>query len=781
MGSRIQVVVALLLIACCVPVFSATEVPRVSAVQIENTGSGFLDESFVRAFVRTEVGAPLDRRIVARDLRELLDSGRFSDVSVSVSPDGEDAIVIYQVRRKLVLGSPVQIKGASYFSDGRLRQVYDLAPGDPVDEHIASLRAVDVLKRYHESYFSQARVTATVTEDTKSPGTAGVLLEIEEGLRARIRKVDFVGSRDLLSDELWKAVEPRGWWNPVRWFDRWRYDPERLEMARLSVLSLYRSRGYLDARVEPAEVRVVEDGLGITFRVTEGRAYRIGTVALKGITQFPEELLRSTMEVSSGETANDLVVRGASRALSDYYGSRGYIDVRVRTVLDPRPDEGILNITYDLTEGRIAHIRNVKIQGNSRTRDKVIRRELLVYPGEVFDRVRVRRSERRLSNLGYFENVRSRIVDTPVEEEKDLIMEVEEKRTGQFMIGAGFSSVDNVMGFVELSQGNFDLRGWPYFTGGGQKLKLRAQLGDSRKLYDLSFVEPWFLDRRLALGLDLYLLDRSYSDYDIERTGGAISLTKPLPGPNRIKFRYELETSKITDVSDTNDYFYADSPERSYSFVKEEDRLKSTIGVDIRHDTRNNAFVPTRGNRAVLFGSVSGGYLGGDTDIYGAGFRTSHYLPLWKRHVISLKTRYETVDTYGSDDEIPIDDRLFLGGGQTLRGFDYRDVGPKVRPAGADEADTRYRPVGGRSLAMATVEYTIPLVSGMRLAAFYDIGNVWMEEFTFDAADLASSAGVGLRLDVPGFPVRIDRAWVIDADDDLTDDDPWVIWIGYDY
>jgi outer membrane protein insertion porin family len=248
-----------------------------------------------------------------------------------------------------------------------------------------------------------------------------------------------------------------------------------------------------------------------------------------------------------------------------------------------------------------------------------------------------------------------------------------------------------------------------------------------------------------------------------------------------VQLRYEFVSSEITDVSDTNDYYHADEPSRTYSFVKEENLTKSTLGLTLRSDTRDNAFIPTRGNRASLFCDVSGGSLGGDTDMIDVGFRTSHYLPLWFKHVISLRTRFETVEPFGDAEEIPINDRLFLGGGQTLRGFDYRDVGPKVIPVGKTVADGDFRPVGGRSLAMANIEYTIPIVNGVRFALFYDTGNVWSESFEFHADDLASSAGMGIRLDMPGFPIRIDRAWVLKADDDLTGEDPWVIWIGYDY
>jgi outer membrane protein insertion porin family len=757
-------------------------VPVVREIVVRHAGPGKADEGFVRARIGARMAESLDLRQVGRDTRALLDTKVFTSVKAEVETAADGVRLIYTVRRKPILVAPVEIAGASEFGIEKLRDVVGLQAGDPVDEHDLSARALKVAEKYREKRYPDVRVDAAIEMADEAAGTARAKLTIHEGKRARIRDIAFTGQQAIGADDLWKVVEPRGWWNPTRWFDRRRYDAEQLEQYRLQLTAFCRGRGFLDASVSPPELRTDEDGIYVTYVVREGACYRFGDVVVTGITRFPTAEVRRAVGAASGAVAAAESVDAGGRALEDFYGNRGYINARVRTVLDPRPDQGVLNVRYEIAEGGLAYVRNIHIRNNTRTKDKVMRRELLMAPGDLYDRGKVRKSERRLMNLGYFSSVRSQPVDTEVAEQKDLVFDVEEKRTGQFMVGAGFSSIDNLMGFVELSQGNFDIAGWPHFTGAGQKLKLRAQWGESRRSYEVSFVEPWLFDEQLSMGLDGYITDRNYTDYDVERTGGAVSLSKPLPGPNRVQLRYEIESSRISDVSDTNEYYHADAPAETYSFVREQDRvLKSTVGLSLQHDTRDNAFIPSRGNRVSLFGNVTGGILGGNTDIYNVGFRTSHYLPLWFRHVFSLRTRYEVVDSYGRSDEVPIDERLFLGGGHTLRGFDYRDVGPKVRPMGAGAGDDRYRPVGGRSLAMASVEYTLPLVQGIRLGAFYDVGNAWREAFELDLADMASSAGLGVRLDVPGFPIRVDRAWVVHPDDDLTDEDPWVIWIGFDY
>jgi outer membrane protein insertion porin family len=356
---------------------------------------------------------------------------------------------------------------------------------------------------------------------------------------------------------------------------------------------------------------------------------------------------------------------------------------------------------------------------------------------------------------------------------------VEEQSSGRFSGGAGFSSIDKMMFFAEISQGNFDLLDPP--TGGGQKLKLGAQLGSKRKNFDLSLIEPWFLDRRLALGLDLYSNDTDYDDYEFIRQGGAISLGKVLGENVRMDTSYTLEKLRISDVADTNEYFTESGD--SYFFEKE-DRVSSSARISLTRDRRDNSFIPSEGYRLRVYGAVSGGIFGFDNDIYKAGGSAVYYHPVFESHVVSFRCTYETVDEYGRNEDVPLNDRMFLGGGRSVRGFKYRDVGPKVtRTAQTSDGGSivYHKPVGGKSLAMATAEYTMSVVPRIRVAFFYDTGNVWEDPFYADMGDLASSAGGGLRFDIPGFPIRIDFAKVIKKDDELTRTEPWVLWIGHDF
>lgn len=775
-----------LLVALSIPLpAGAQTAPEVKGIEIRNQGPGRIDESFVFSHIAVKAGGRLDRAEVAKSVRDLLATGRIADISVEVEPAGDGVKLIYALKGRYRLTEAVALQGVTHFRESTVREYLGVYPGDYIDDQSLGKGAKRVADEYRKARFPDVKITWRLEETEAAQGLCRLTLTVAEGQRARIREVKFEGNQAVEAGPLRQAMKERSGWNPVRWFTSRRYDPDELDAGRLSVHDLYQDRGYLDVDVGEPKVTADEKGnLTVSVPVREGKAYRIGKVSLEGVALFPEPVLMRLITLKPGDPASMSQVSRAAQALRDYYGSRGYILTEVKPVLDTNAAAGTVSVVFSVVEGQLTRIGNIQIRGNSRTKDKVIRRELLVSPGDVFDEVRVRKSESRVANLGFFEQVRAYPGAGRNPEERDLLVDVEEKRTGQFMVGAGFSSVDNLVGFMEISQGNFDLKGWPYFTGGGQKLKLRTEVGSKRKDYEISFVEPWFLDRKLSLGVDLYRSDVSYDDYDVERTGAAISLGRSLSGPNRIDFKYRIEKVLLEDVADTNRYVYADAPNEEFFFPAREDRIESTLSVSVTHDTRDNPFLPSRGNRSTLSASLSGGPLGFDTDMYDLGLRAAQYFPLWFGHILSLKTRWEVIDEYGDTEDIPLSDRLFAGGGRTLRGFDYRDVGPKVvrqYTTSTGQTATTHRPVGGKSLALASAEYTIPIVSKVRLAAFYDIGNVWRDSYEFSLENLASSTGLGIRFDVPGFPMRIDYGWPIRKDSDLTKSDAWTIWIGYDY
>ncbi|HAS83056.1 MAG TPA: outer membrane protein assembly factor BamA [Verrucomicrobia bacterium] len=760
---------------------------NIADIEIEQRGMGRTDKDYIKAHLQASVGAEFSASLAAQDVKRLLETGQFTTVNVRVEEGaGGDVKVIFTVQPKWRLAARPEFQGVHRFRQGKVRKLMELEDGDLVDEQAAGVAMRKVIQEYRKKRYPRATGTWTFETVNEARGLVRLVFVFEEGKPSFVNEIEVKGNQTIPNRELRDALKRPWVLNPWYWIVRKKYDLFELGEIESNVKRQYMNQGFMDVQVSVSSDSE-EGGRRAVVKVQEGERYQFGDVRLVGNTLYPDEALRNQLTMQPGTLASLDAIENSAERLQLYYGDRGYLNAGARPVLVPDSQTRKVHVTYNIREGELVNIRNIIIRNNTRTKDKVIRRELLVYPGEVYNQTRVQRSERRLSNLGFFETVRVIPEQTSRLAERDLVFDVTEKRTGQFMIGAGFSSVDNLLGFIELSQGNFDLLGWPYFTGGGQKLRLKMQMSSSRADYELNFTEPWFLDRQLSLGFDLYRRERDYTEYDLKRTGSAIRLGRALPFASRITMQYEIEKNEISDISDLNTYYLLDTYDfethtgTPFQFTSEEDGVKSAVTLTLAQDTRDNPFIPTRGNRFSTSYSVAGGPMGFDYDFYSVGLQTASYVPLWFGHVLSLRTRFDFAEPFGEADEVPLTERFFLGGGRTLRGFKYRDVGPKV--IRQVEGSDRYydRPYGGQSMFMANAEYTIPIIKMLRFGLFYDTGNVWSEQYTVDFNDLASSTGMGLRLDIPGFPIRIDRAWVLEKDDEFTGEDNWVIWIGYDY
>ncbi|MDI6774244.1 MAG: outer membrane protein assembly factor BamA [Verrucomicrobiota bacterium] len=788
----IVVALAVLAFATAAARAASDTAPVVERLEIRNLGAGRLDESFVRMHIDTRAGSRFDRAVVSRDVKALLATGRFTRVDVSLEPLANGVALVYAFVNKLTLTAQPKVTGADHFSESEIRDLLGLKEGDRVDDAVLGVAARKAVKEYRDDHYPEATVSWDIRETDRAEGLCRLAVMVDEGRKAHVKNTLFTGSREVEARDLRRAAGQRSRWNPADWLARWDwfpwwkrgYRPEEFDAARLAIRDLYLNRGFLDAVVGDPQTETDADGrIIVHYDIQEGRRYRLGTATISGVKLFPEsEFLgaRGVIRLAPGEPASFSAIRNAGEAAREYYTARGYLDTMVKYALKPDRSSGRVDVNYEVKEGALTRIGNIGIRGNTRTKDKVIRREVLVCPGEIYNETKLRASERRLMNLGYFQSVRAYPAGGEAPDIRDMVFDVEEKRTGQFSMGAGFSSVEKLTGYLEVSQGNFDIAGRP-FTGGGQKAKLGIQYGQTRRRYDLSFVEPWFLDHRLLLGVDLYLSEVDYDNYDIDRTGGAVRLGRGLPGNNRVELTCRLENVRTRNIADTNDYTVLKTGD-PYSFLLNENVMENSIRLALSHDTRNSPFFPSSGAHAMIFGSLMGGPLGFDTELYGVGLQAGQFVPLWFGHVLSVFARGEVVDSYGDTEETPISNRLFLGGLRTVRGFKYRAVGPKAARFDAARNEEVHRPIGGRTLAIATVEYSLPAhpeLKVIRLAAFHDIGNAWLDPYDFDFSEYAQSAGIGLRFNLPQFPIRFDYAWPLHKDDPRTDTERFSFSISY--
>lgn len=758
-------------------------------IRVEASGIYFDDPDLVFSIIEVQKGDAVDQRRISRDVKNLLATEMFSFVSTELRPAGEDFDLIYHLTLKPRLAEPVVIIGAEAAGANKVREWLELETGAAVDDIILNLNSRKVRQEYHKRYYPDVKLSWDISTDSDT-GFAKVLYRVQEGERAKLRKVSFQGNtyrspalkerflaglknRDSISEksvpprDLKTVLKPRLWHVFSFFTKRGAYDPDELEADCDTLRDLYFNRGYLDADITLSDVNQYRRGkLEANFLITEGEQYRLGNIAFKGYANFTEAELRALVSLRSDDIASLGAIYNTASNLRSYYWNRGYMRAQVEPVIKPHLTEAVVDLEFHVTEGEIVNIRYIDIKGNSVTKDKVIRRELTVYPGGLYDLNKVRQSEYMLRNLGFLSDVSSYPRETSYPDQDDLVFDVKEGSPGNFGLGLGYSSVDEVLVYAEIAHGNFDLFNWPYFTGGGQKLRLRAQGGNKTQDYLISLTEPWFLNRRLSLGGEAYRSVRQNLSkyYDESRTGGALTLGKPIPFfLRRAELRYSLDEIDIYSVSD-------DAIER----IKQEEgkRLASSLKLTLSRDTRDRFFETTKGMRTTLSGRLTGGPLGGDVEMFGLDAEFSLYHPLWFGHIFNLRGYLATVQEYGSDDDVRIFDRLFLGGPRMMRGFKYRHVSPHEE----DE------PIGGKTLAFAIAEYTVPITPKIfRLAFFYEIGNVWLDSFDMDT-DYCSDFGIGLRFNIPALPLRVDYAWPMDVSGDVEKTSGrFNVWFGYDF
>lgn len=730
----------------------------VSEVRIE--GNRRMSRDAVLARVRVRPGEPYRPEEINADLQRLHDWGPFSSIRIDSEETaaGEVAVVIAVEEKPIV--REIYFEGNRQFKDEKLIKEISTAGGDRLSESRLNEDIGTIYGLYEKDRYYQTRIDYRITTDPEA-GEADVFINIHEGYQVRVQEVSFTGLSDLDADDL-KGVMATRPHSLFSIFRRGKFSEDEFDLDLERIVLHARSQGYLDFQVLDDEKRVSDDGskLFIAIAVSEGQRYYVGEVRVVGNENFPAGDLEALLQLTTDRPFSPEAMKTDTGKLRDFYYERGYIDADVTPRQILNPGTGKIDITYQLTENRISYINRIDIVGNEITRDRVIRRELWlnkVNPGEIFNGVRIETGQRRLQNLGFFQQVSLDPVPTSDPERKDLLVRLEERKTGEFMFGVGYSSDDDFIGFIEIGQGNFDLFHPPLFMGAGQKMKIRAEFGTSKSNYELSFTEPWLLGIPLSFGVDLYRRTRSYTDYDEKRIGGNLRLRRLIADFTQVGLTYNLEQVEISDVDSYADWSIQSEAGKNWI---------SSLTPSITYDTRDSILIPSRGVRASLACQVAGGIFGGDKDFVKTTFYSSQYLSIFPGHILGFRFNAGTAQSYGDTDVVPVYERFFLGGANTIRGFRYREVGPQgIDPrTGLPNED----PVGGDSMMMASVEYTFPIIDMVRGAFFYDVGNVWTDnDWELDEPpftdrwfkSLQSGAGFGLRLYLPIGPLKLDYAW----------------------
>lgn len=785
-----------MVLAVALAVAGMASAAKVASVSVKAADGDVEDVGDAAARCQVKVGDEYDPAQCARDVRALRDAGTFDDIVVKAEQGVNGVDVTYVVKHKMRFQGPLAVKGCDYWNEGKIAKFSELKDGYAYGEAEIAAAAGRIRREYQKKFFPDVKVKPVVEPVEGIAGAVKITMEIDEGERAKITDFEFDGNEAFEADELRASFNQYPWWNPMGWFSDVPATPQDLAEARDRVVAFYRDRGYLDVEISQPEVRTREDGERVrVFQVREGPCYKVGTISVTGVKAYPEDVVAAAVKrIAPGDVAGATALDEAAHEIEVFCGSgrAALADTHVTVRrLPSETDPETLNLVFAVEEGVPVTVNRVLIRGNDYTMDKVIRREIALSPGDPMLADKAERSKRRLENLRYFDRVRYYLEKVDGGEAKDgkpelrdLVYELSEKNTGNFLIGIGAGTESSVFGQIELSEANFDLFSPWRFRGAGQKGRLCIQAGPRVQTYEASVTEPWFLDRQLELTVEVYRRQRWYDDYDVIRSGAAVTLSYPVKfwptweAFGRLGVSLAAEYIEYDDVD--NGYYYDPKRGDRFRMLKEEedrngDKVEVPLEVFWKLDTRDRFIFPTQGHTVRLFGDI----VGGDNEYWRVGFNVRKYFPVWKKygHVFQIGLRGETVDAFS--DDLPLYDRLFLGGSKSIRGVDFREIAPRIYAH--ENKKGRYTAWGGQTSWCMNMEYSVPVVKMLRVAAFSDLGSVGEDEFDFDTAWFCWSVGVGLRLDLEQFPIRLDFATPVVDPDETVDEKVFTFSVGYDF
>jgi outer membrane protein insertion porin family len=702
--------------------------------EIAVQGNRRVQEAVILGRVAAKIGSPFVANRTAEDIRAIFALGFFDDVQVKVEDfEGGVKLTYMVVERPFV--RDIVFAGNKKEDAATLQEKIDLKLGsvyNPVEVN----RGADKLKEFYETegYFE---VGVTPEVEKLPDGDVTVTYRIAEGRRITIDQIVIEGAQGLTPKQVKGAMDTQEREYIIL---RGTVQRQKLDEDVDRIIQLYNDFGYVQARVESSEIQVDREKARATIRivVVEGPQFKVGGVDVTGNAVLPIEEIRKRIELKTGDVFSRAKLRDTVKGITDLYSAvgRASADVTPNTLQDI-PGR-LVNIVFEINEGPETYVERINISGNTRSEEKILRREIPMAEGDLFTSQKLARAKQKLTNLNYFDKVEAKTAPGSAKDKIIVNIDVTEKPTGLFSIGGGYSSQDGVLGTLDLSQRNFLGKGWEVF--------LRLRGGEKLQTGTIGFTEPWLFDRPLAAGFDIFNTRRILPDYTVNSLGGDIRLGHPLGEYSRWNALYRVSQDRITNVNPLG------SPEL---ISQEGTHLTSLIGLSLTRDTRDSVFDPTRGSTVSL-----------GLDFAGVGFgekfarsvlSTTYFQPMpWLDHVLSF--RFMAGYSFGwSKDPVPLFERFYLGGSNSLRQFKSLQVSPK------DDTGTR---IGGNSEVLGTVEYQIPLFFGIKAAVFYDVGQVWGPDISggtkIDISDVRHGVGAGLRWNSPFGPIRVDYGIKLD-------------------
>jgi outer membrane protein insertion porin family len=754
--------------------------------EIDIRGLARVEEGTVLRLIRTRKGRPFDHKIWDEDWHRLIDSPYFINVRTTepIIWPGGIKLAIDLIEKASV--AKIEFKGNKSVSASKLLTTIKSYEGGRYDKGQIHEDREAIRKFYQDKAFRSVDVNYTVETVSSHRQEVGgkevevedevrVIYTIDEGSPVGVRVIRFEGNK-AFSDGALRAVMSTKYRRLFRSGD---LKDEELETDKKRIEAHYRRAGYMDVEIERVDVNLSKETYfnwfkkrkklaEIVIHINEGPRYYVGTVAIEGNVSIEKDEIEAVMKLKPGSVFSDLLMQDDHDHIVDLYGERGRVFTNVqyasRLVTDPertKKTPNIYDVEFRIVEGSEVTLREVITRGNTKTRDKVIIRQMELFPGDRVDTTKIKIAVARLKNLNYFNedvSIKPEATDNP--EEANLIIDVTEKNTGEFNFGVGISSVDSVVGNIKLTQHNFDYKDLPKswrdffsgnsFVGAGQTFSIEAQGGAKRQHYSISFFEPWAFDRPIRLGGSLFrTVDNNFKDFDQTNTGISLTAGRRLWGPRwdgQATYRFSF-----TEIGEINKNF----PPILKS--QEGDRILSSITPRLVYDSRDSTLLPSRGWLAEGSLEIGGGPLLGDYNWVKPQLDLARYLTVYKlgngqKHILELRGRAAAIEAFGDTEDVPPFLRFYAGGIDTIRGFQFRTITP---------LENNFQ-IGGKKLVVATAEYSLPLYEEIvRGSAFLDAGSVWDPGNTdprtrvTNESGFRASVGLGLAIKTPLSPLPI--------------------------
>jgi outer membrane protein insertion porin family len=730
------------------------ETGPVSKVAIE--GNIRVEEDAIRVHLQTQQGQPFDRETVDKDIRAIYGMGFFDQVNAEVTPNPKGVAVTFRVTERPLVRN-VTVEGNEKLKKEELEGALRIRPHTILDPE----KARQGIEAARKLYADKGYLDAKITYDTVPAGEneIDVRYTVVESAPVRVQDIEFEGNEAFSSRKLRGLLQTKEQWllTPFTGAGNLNKDVLRTDVERLT--AFYYDNGYVTVRIDEPKVERREDGLVVVFKIDEGDQFRIGRVSIAG-KDLPEgsQEVPKDLATKPGEVFSASALRDDTQKLTEDLSEGGFAFANIDPQTEVDPEEKLVNITFQVERGKPVTVDRIEVTGNTKTRDYVVRREMRLQEQELFSATKLRKSREALQRLGFFQEVNVTTRKSPTAEDRmDVVVDVKEAQTGSFSAGAGFSSADSLLFNVRIQENNL--------FGRGQRLVLNGDVGSVRRNIILSFTEPYFRGTPLTVGFDAFSWRLLFEEFARAGTGGSIQVTYPVSAFGwsslwgipldevRIGADYRLERATINDIG-----FDAPVDIRE----AEGTSLISSITPRISRNTLNNYFDPTAGSAQDLSVEVAG--LGGENFIKAEARERWYYTFLRSKsfgdftYSLGADLAYGVGNTGINGDELPLFERYFPGGINSIRGFQPRTLGPFESKKNTRGQIFSTTPVGGTSQIILNNEVIFPIVQGIGLkgVVFVDAGNAYGGDQNNIIDDARYSAGGGVRWLSPLGPLRVE-------------------------